>query len=289
MALLVHCDGETTRWPLAGTTLVGRHWSCGVVIPAPRAPAFWLELRWGDDGWLWRELAGGGHTRGSGAEREGGWRPLLRRPVRWDGALAVTLDDLGPPREALHDLEGGAAIDGPALDELLETADGARWVPVEEGAPTRRLSDGDVCVLEGRAFRYLAGVGAAPTLRDLFHVGHPGVALELDLEARRAFFRCASRDVLVSGECVRVLAAYAAARLEGDGWLTREEAHDRWRALGGRATSGAARLGWERGKLRSQLAQQGVMGVRELFEARLVDGVHEARLAIAPRQIGGLR
>ena len=287
MPLLLRVDGVSSLHPLASSTLVGRHWSCGVRVDAPRLPAFWLELRWDGDVWRWRELAGGGVTRGAGAEAEGGWRPFGARGISWDSQLAIALAEPIAPAEGLLDLVDGAWLTGAALADWLESADGARWAPVEEGSPTRRLVDGDVFATRGRAWRYHAGTSVSETARETFHLGHREVTVELAAGRRRAVVRCGQREVTVHGECVRILTAYAIARRRGDGWLTRTEAHDAWCSLGGRADSCIERLGWERGKLRTQLAEQGVLGVRELFETQIVEGVFETRLALRPEQLLG--
>jgi hypothetical protein len=279
MTLTLHLDGTTRRVPLAATTLVGRHWSCGVHVPCARLPSFWLELRWTEEGWRWRELAGDGTTQSAGPVLGGGWRALTSR-VRWDANLWVALDQDAPPVPALVDLVGGEWLTGEPLDAWLEEAEGARWVPAGEGPPTHRLVDGEVVVLQGRTWRYLAGVPATATRTEAFHVQHRDVRIDIDLPRLEATVRCGRHAVLVHGECVRVLAVYVEARARGDGWLTRTEAWDAWVALGGNPASAPERLGWERGKLRTQLARQGVLGVQDLFETRSEERVWELRLAV---------
>ena len=76
-------------------------------------------------------------------------------------------------------------------------------------------------------------------------------------------------------ECVRVLAAYALVRRDESytegGWLTAPESHQQWLKLGGNPNSGIERLGFERGKLRSQLRKAGVLDVKDLFERKHPD------------------
>lgn len=279
MKLIVHLDGVTREVPLAATTLVGRHWSCGVTLAAPRLPAFWLEVRWTEAGWRWRELSGEGATTSSGPVLEGGWRALGAR-VRWDPDLWIALPESTPPVPALVDLVDGSWKTGEDLDAWLEEAEGAHWLHEGEHAPTRRLQDGEVVSLGGRPWRFLAGAPFTPTHTEAFHVLHRDVRLEVDLAAQEASVRCGRQVVVVRGECVRVLAVYQAAQCRGDGWLTRTEAWEQWVALGGNPASTPDRLGWERGKLRTQLARQGLLGVHELFESRTVERVWELRLAV---------
>ncbi len=280
MILQVRIGPELLAFPLSGTSLIGRHWSCGVRVPSPEVPAFWVEVRWTAQGWRWRELAGGGATRG-GASAEPGWRAFGVHPVRWGESVALSLANDAPPAEAVIALEDGAVIHGAAIDALLELSEDARWLRVEEGAPWRRVADGDVFCLDGRAYRYIAGVPVAPTAREAVQLLHRSVTLDISVATLAATFVSGAREIVVTGECVRTLAVYALARSAGEGWRTRDEAYAAWRELGGAAGSDAVRLGWERGKLRSQLARQGALGVRELFETRVVEGVHETRLALS--------
>jgi hypothetical protein len=277
--LQLRVGAEVLSYPLSGTSLVGRHWSCGVRVPSPEVPAFWIEVRWTVLGWRWRELVGGGATRG-GASAEPGWRAFGAHPVRWGESVALSLLGDAPPEEAVLGLEDGSVIQGTAIDGLLELSEDARWLRVEEGRPARRVADGDVFCLDGCAYRYLAGIPVAPTAREAVQLLHRAVTLDISVAALVATFVRGARELVVTGECVRVLAVYALARGAGEGWLTRDEAYAAWRELGGAAASEAVRLGWERGKLRTQLARQGALGVRDLFETRVVEGVHETRLAL---------
>ncbi len=280
MHLTVHVDGVERSVPLAATTLVGRHWSCGVVVPAMRAPSFWLELRWHEDGWRWRELAGSGVTQGSGGLLPGGWRPFGARPVRFDGDLWIALADVSAPEAGLVDLATGDWRAASALPDGISCADGAWWTSPAEESAAERLHDGDVLVVGGRALRFLAGVAFPKTQAAGFHVAHRDVRLDIDVDAQTASFTCGTALAEVRGACVRALAAYVDARRKGRGWMTRDEAFVAWQALGGNPGSDAERLGWERGKVKAQLAAQGVLGVRDLFETRVVEGVWETRITV---------
>lgn len=280
MHLTVHVDGVERSVPLASTTLVGRHWSCGVVVPAIRVPSFWLELRWHDDGWRWRELAGSGVTQGSGGLLPGGWRPFGARPVRFDGDLWLALASFSAPEAGLVDVATGAWLAASTLPDGITCADGAWWTSPGEESAAERLHDGDVTVIGGRAVRFLAGVAFPMTHALGFHIAHRDVRLDVDLDAQTATLTCGGVVADVRGACVRVLAAYLRARRTGRGWLTRTEAFEAWVELGGKADSEPDRLGWERGKIKAQLAAQGVLGVRTLFETRVVEGVWETRLTV---------
>ncbi len=153
MPLRLQIGEETLVFPLSGTVLVGRHWSCGVRVPSPAVPAFWLELRWTDAGWRWRELAGGGATRGGGTADDTGWRAFGPRPLRWGDDVALSIVPPAGPTEAVVDLVRGTWVEGESIDALLELADGARWVGGGESAPSRRVVDGVFFAIDGAAYR----------------------------------------------------------------------------------------------------------------------------------------
>ena len=110
--------------------------------------------------------------------------------------------------------------------------------------------------------------------------------VEIDLDAMTATFESSRGSASASGECVRVLAAYALARRDENrvdgGWLTAQEIYNRWVDLGGNASSKMDRPGFERGKLRNQLTKQSVTSVKSLFERRASGARTEIRLNMPP-------
>ena len=76
-------------------------------------------------------------------------------------------------------------------------------------------------------------------------------------ELLRAVFTLRNLETIVTGESVRVLMAYARARIQDavpeGGWLTRSEAYALWLELGGRFGRPYELIGWEKGKLRERL------------------------------------
>ena len=110
------------------------------------------------------------------------------------------------------------------------------------------------------------------TLVAQLHLGLDDCSLRINVGELWASFESDQVMVRVTGECVRVLAAYAVVRRDESytdgGWLTAPESHQRWLDLGGNPASGIERLGFERGKLRSQLRKAGVMDVKDLFERK---------------------
>lgn len=288
--LRVTTAGEARDVPLAAACLVGRAPGCLVRVTDPSVPSFWLELRWSEGAWRWRALAGGARTRGVGMLSEDGWRTLPLSPegrpqrVRLDELLAVELVEAGPPAPFVLDLVSGAAHVGDAICEVAEVRpDGAVWMLAADHEDPRPLSDGDVFVHDGRPWRLHLAHGLAPTRLVRIDLARADVTIDIDVDALRATFHQRGAEVTIAGEHVRTLAAYVLARRElgaAGGWLTCEQAHERWRALGGNPLSSADRLGWDRGRCRSHLAREGVAGVEALFEARRRAGVSEIRVGV---------
>ncbi len=278
--LLVRAEGRAAATPLAPSTLVGRHASCLARIDDLSVPLYWLEVRWLGEGaagaWAWRAMGAVDTTRGSGTPLHDGWRAMTCADgrgtrVSLDADLSVELVDAAPPAPFVVDLASGTAVEGDALEELVEVR-GDRILPLDAEGDTRRaLSDGDVFVVEGRAYRAHAPVPVARTLAARIDLRRPGVRLDVDLAGLVATFSQGKASAVVGGECVRVLGLYREARaadLPRGGWLSPQDAHAAWVEAGGALLSGLARVGWERSKLRSRLARAGVTGLDALFEVR---------------------
>ena len=278
--LLVHAEGRVMATPLAPSTLVGRHAGCLARIDDLAVPLYWLEVRWLGEGaagmWAWRAMGAVDTTRGSGTPLHDGWRAMAcvdGRGTRVSLAadLSVELVDAEPPAPFVVDLATGAPVEGDALEELVEVRS-ERLLPLEAEGDTRRaLSDGDVFVVEGRAYRAHAPSPVAGTLAARIDLRRPGIRLDVDLPTLTATVSQGKASVVVRGECVRVLALYRSARgddLPRGGWLSPTDAHEGWLELGGALASTLARVGWERSKLRSRLARAGVTGLDALFEVR---------------------
>jgi hypothetical protein len=283
-------DRDAREHPLGTTTLVGRHRSCAVVIDAPGVPAFWLEIRWTEAGWAWRELGPAELARGAGAPLGDGWRAL--RPgarVRLDDDTWIELLEDLPPAVVLVDVATGEERSGEALDALVEVSDG-RVLPLHaDGEPSAELRDGEMFHDGRRTWRVLRPDRVPSTLRDGLLVGHPDASLDLDVAARSATFTVGTLSCTVRGGPVLSMAPYALARRDGPrddgGWLTLPDAHAWWLALGGAAASPPERLNWERAKLRTMLAREGARGVDGLFEVRRRVGETAIRLSLEPGRI----
>ncbi len=274
---------------LPGSAVVGRGAACLVRLDDPSVPTHWLEIRWIEGGWRWRTLAAAARTRGTGMLHDDGWRGLPvtteGRPqrIRLDDVASVALLEGGAPTPFALDLHTGKTVEGEALSALVEVHDDLVLPLDAEGDPARALPDGAVIVHEGRPWRlHLAGT-PDPTRLVRVDLARAGITVEVDPERLSATFYQGEVDVSVTGEHVRVLAAYALARREDaprGGWLTPEAAWERWRALGGNPGSPVARLGWDRGRCRAHLARVGIAGVEHLFETRRMQGLPEVRIGV---------
>ena len=122
-------------------------------------------------------------------------------------------------------------------------------------------------ILRVHAIDLVATTALAP-----LDVTHRNYRLDIDANELTAAFTVAVVKVMVYGEFVRTLCIYALARSEehfnDGGWLSRKEAHQRWVAHGGNADSPEERIGWDRGKLRTQLSQHGFIKLKGLFEKK---------------------
>ncbi len=273
MLLLLHADGRARSVPLASSTLIGRGAACHARVADAAVPLYWLEVRWLGEGWGWRALGAESLTRGQGSPDAAGWRRLHTgggrgTRVTLDGAAWVELVDGRPPEPFVVDLQTGERLLGEALEVAVETGSD-RWVPASaEGDPACALTDGEVFVEGGRALRAWIPQVPDATRSARMHL-RDGIDLDIDVDGRVATFSQGGAEVVVRGECVRVLAAYARARDDDDprgGWLTPQQAWERWVALGAEPSWPLERLGWERTRMRSALGRAGVGGLELLFE-----------------------
>ena len=280
--LLVTHAGVPRSVPLAASTLVGRAWSCLARVDGPLIPLHWLEIRWSGLAWSWRALAAEERTRGPGSPLNDGWRELPvstpRKPwrVRLDEVVSVELAEGGPPECFLFDPGTRDVLRGPSLAEALEVRGGQAYAPDREGLPASALVDGELVVLEGRAWRFHSAGVVVPTERSLVDLARP-LQVFVDLAALSATLVQGEGSVEIRGEHVRTLAVYLRQR-QGDpdgGWLDPTEAWRTWRRLGGNEESPQERVAWDRARLRSHLAAAGVASVDRLFELRRSrEGVH---------------
>ena len=181
---------------------------------------------------------------------------------------------------------------GERLDELCESIDDRHYRFGWEHGPddSHRLQDGDIIRSDAGIYRLNLPSHDTHTLVAQLHLGLDDCSLRINVGELWASFESDQVMVRVTGECVRVLAAYAFVRRDVEsytdgGWLTAPESHQRWLELGGNPASGIERLGFERGKLRSQLRKVGVMDVKDLFERKTSGYRTMLRLSIPADEI----
>ena len=91
-----------------------------------------------------------------------------------------------------------------------------------------------------------------------------------------------------AGDCVRTLLVYAEALDSADeGWLSAEDSFKQWIFEGGNPQSTPERIGYQRGKVRTQLKEAGVPDSerKRLWERRTHDGQPEMRLTLKTANI----
>ena len=290
-------EGESVRdVPLPEMCIVGRHWSCHLRLTSTAVPQFWFEIRWIDNTWAWRPLNRVNETRGAGAIDSQGWRFIsktARRNTRVTiGAdVAIEFTDVLPPAPFAVELTTGQVLGGERLDEICESiADRHyRFGWEHELDDSHRLQDGDIIHSVNGIYRLNLPSQDSQTLVAQLHLGLDDCSLRINVGELWASFESDQVMVRATGECVRVLAAYAVVRRDESytdgGWLTAPESHQRWLELGGNPASGIERLGFERGKLRSQLRKAGVMDVKDLFERKTSGYRTMLRLSIPADEI----
>ena len=286
----LHLGKEQALLSLANSTVVGRHWSCDVQVPHPSVPLRWLEIRWSLEGWLWRALSGGERTRGMGAVHQEGWRllSLTGHRVRLDGApldILVDLEDADPPTAFAQHLISGIRIEGDAFERWFQRGnDGCiRMISGDTDGPAKK--DGSVVLLQGEPYRLFIPAVNQPTSPVRLDLADPNIWVGISGSQEEAVFSNGSVQVSVRGACVKVLATYARAVIEGNPWLRTADAHSAWVQRGGLAKSSPDRLAWERSKLRKKLAEQGVIQLDALFESRRKLDFTETRLSLEQEQL----
>ena len=286
MGFLVLAEADhRTVIPLAPSTLLGRAWCCLGRFSSEGVPTYWLEVRWMGDIWAWRALAAQGRTRGSGAFLQEGWRAL--HVVAGRGARVhiadvawIELVDAAPPAPFAIDLASGEALDEEVLAELVEVRQDAVLPLAAEGDPRQAFQDGATFVVPGtdRALRLHVPTRVVATADTRMDVSRGELAVEFDESDASAHLHQSETVVQVRGACVKVLAVYVDARQSGEGWLSATDAWAAWVDRGGSEDSPIERLGWERAKLRSQLARARVAHPEAMFETRRVGQVTQTRV-----------
>jgi hypothetical protein len=199
----------------------------------------------------------------------------------------VELVDDAPPRAFAIDLLTGEVVAEEALEARPEVRPDGIWPLSAEGAARSVLRDGQTFLAPNdaggsRLLRLHCPEVVWHTAEAKIELQRWGARLLIDLSALTATLIQGEAAVEVHGECVRVLAVYARARLDRgeDGWLRPAEAYRAWRKLGGSAQSPQQRVEWERARLRGRLARMGVASVDRLFELSREGETMRTQLAV---------
>ncbi len=291
--VLVATDTSRRELPLAATTVLGRHPSCTWVLPQPEIPSFWVELRWSTAGWLWREL--GGDARGPrkriAGQGQDWW--LLGLGQRINGrSVVIELLDGGAPEHFAVGMDSGEILRGNDLLLVVrEECDGIVPADWEHRTGTvEPLIDGETFTVAGRRWRFHAAQATPATAQRQLDLLRHSCRLELRLEAGQATLLTWDGPVERAdrGAYLWALVPYIEARLAdtpAGGWLTLDEAHQRWLELRPGATSGLERIGQDRSRCARALHALGVAHHEALFERRRLADRWQVRVGPEPARL----
>lgn len=283
--------GDEEIFFLARSSLVGRHPNCHIVINHPDVPLYWLELRWTSGHWAWRPFHDeSSRTRGTGRHLSKGWRVFGDGRIRCGQNVILSAHSSDPPQIFAVDLQSGEHHMAEHLDSVVEVwGNQVRRIDWETDSEPAVISDCSIQVFGDRAYRFHIPQHLSTTQGASVAVDSEMCQLDIFTDTLRAVFTVGHHSCTAEGECVRVLWAYCLARLDDvipeGGWLTRVEAHEGWLKLGGHESSTNERIGWEKGKLRSRLSQNGASGLDSLFQNRKQGGLLVSRIHLIPEQI----
>ena len=291
--IVVKEGGRDRRLPLAATTVLGRHAGCTWVLEPAEVPTFWVELRWTDNGWAWRELGGDARGPRKRASRLGTEWWMLEGGQRINGRGAVVeLEDAGPPHRFVVDLQTQDVIDGRSLVRLVAddtaTPRPADWETRPHACPP--LVDGAIFTIEGHSYRFHQAAPPPPTTLRRLDLLRISCQLELRVQGGRP--KLTIWDGSVEGKAKRTalwaLVPYLEARLEDiprGGWLHLHEAHSRWQELCPGSKSGPKRVGQDRSRICRALHELGVVNPHALFAARKTNEGWLVRLDLDPARL----
>lgn len=276
---------------LRASFVIGRHWSCDLQLDHKRMPLRWIEIRWDGTSWRWRALSDADETRGRGPVELGEWRRLGdgdadRAQIALGSAFRVHLLDPSPPSSHLVNVKTGEIIDA-HLDDWLEWVDERPFaLGWDSEMEPEALQDGATMVRDGQVWRLHLAIVSVPTERGAFDLSRPALRLDLGFNPIRATFTLGSKQLILEGNGARLVAAYAQVRrasTSSDPWFGPSEVYAEWCALGG--TGDVARIGWERGKVRTRLRTAGATGCKQLFQRHFEGREVKMRLVIPPENV----
>lgn len=274
-------DDDVLR-PLAANTVLGRGttstWRLGPPLlssSAPTVPTSWLELRWTNPGWTWRELRGPvDHYSSSGrllADTE-----ALRTGAQLRGdSVVIELVDASAPTPMVVDVARQQVVTDPE-DQVEFFGEQATTVVSQE-----LLAEGALFIHGDRVYRYHVGRALPDTRRGHLDVRQPGFRLRIHEDAPGGPVVVVNGAVLAH-ESVGLLLVYIEARESGedDGYLTAIQVRHRMAQRLGRREAdlrGNLVCEWRR-CLRNGLSGIGISGVKHLFESTGGGELHRIRV-----------
>ena len=273
---------KVKRLPLLESNGFGRSPEFGMrSIPVRNLPLFWLEVRWMSGQWVWRAMNSEDETRGKGSVLAHGWRMFQDRVYfRNPNIVLLELFDKTPPQAMVESLTEGTLTPTSEF-QGLHVGDAGYRVNLESSI----LGNGESFVWKGDAYRLWLPQNYAPSIESILQLSHEALRLDIYPKSLKAVFSAGMNSVSIQGELVRVLWMYALEKQQGAGWVDSMTALEAWMNLGGNRSSDAARISWERNKLRKLLLDQSVQGVDQLFERYRQNTVWFHRLSLDPPQI----
>ena len=201
------------------------------------------------------------------------------------GAAVVVLEDAAPPETFAASPGGGELLLSPDLFEWIEPSPEGFW-PIERGSREVPLVNGSIFSVSGRLFHLFTAEESSNTQRARLDLLHPRVFAYLDVmdDGECTLTVCrGDLQVALSGGYVRAARPYFEARLgDEEGWLTLEQAHDRWRRTGGTRTSDRYRVSRDRSRICRRLTAAHVAHAPWFFETSKVEGTWRTRLRMEP-------
>ncbi len=265
----IHITGDNVdhTLPLAATTLLGRHQICTWVLDGPQIPTFWIELRWTEAGWAWRELGGDARGPRKIASALGADWWLIDQGQRINGrGLRVVLEEDGPPECFVVERATGRVYDGDDLHELIadEFPDPLPIDWERRTDPCPPLRDGSAFSVGGRVYRYHEEIAPTVTARGALDLRSPSCHLDLTIGSGKPILSISdgSLECRLSTLALWALVPYIEARradMPKGGWLFLDEAYSRWTELHPNPTSGPKRIEQDRSRVWRAVVASGVV------------------------------
>jgi len=281
--------GEARKIVLTSTTLIGRHWTCHIRLQDARVPLYWVEVRWLQDAWGWRALSAEDRTQGTGRVRDGRWKVLsgAGSSVHLGSTVHIRFTDLEPPNLVLEEPISGRRLENSNALELVEWGDSGVRPLGDEDSPF--VGNGASLSLDGSVWRVWLPTDWKTYREPRLNLALDAVHLEVGLSPLRAILTQGMESIEVTGSKARLLFVYALARIndipDEEGWLSTQDALERWKAVGGPPEAQALRVAWERGKIRTALTRKEAIHAGELFERERRGTAWFVRLALPPDAI----